>query len=43
MVMCPEVWNNPGKPGLIPHVALRFMDLKVKDFGRFRISPPPIS
>ena len=41
--MCPEVGDNTGKPVLIPHMTFWIMVLLVKDFGRFRIGPPPIS
>ncbi len=43
MGICLSVGDNPGKLGLIPHVALGFMDLSAKAVMRFRIGPPPIS
>ena len=42
-VMCLGVGNSHRKRWVIPHVAREPLGLRVKDFGRFESSPPPIS
>ena len=41
-VTCPWLWDNPGKPGLIPDVTHPRMGVGGK-FGRLRMGPRPIS
>ena len=40
-VTCPKVGDNPGKPGLIPHVDMP-PGTCLKAYGRFGMGPRPI-
>src|SRR5690348_13659584 len=39
---CPQLWDNPGKPGLIPDMTSSGITRGGKDF-RLRMGPRPIS